>query len=621
MKKKNKNKNKELEDTIIDYDFKIPILTKLNIESNHKIISFISEYMSLSLKEKIVHYLNNKSIRAIVNPLTTDTLLHYLCTNDDNLPLIKLMKPTIKEIETKNNLGQSLLHITIINKCIKISKFLIEKKADLNSRDNNNCTPLHIAVEKDDFDLVKLLVDYNAKINLVNNMKESPIDLAQKKKNKLIINYLENKRNKNKNNLILNKIERYNNNDIYESNICNEFNKINLGEKNISINNYSDETKNETENQSLNVYKKKVLKTPLLKRNKSNRAISLNLNVVKPESIANKNVLNKCLLGSELIYRRNTPRIINKKKSFKELLNNDKNNIYNLNLRNISPKLMRKNSENLRYNPKDIKSQIRKNSQHNQNSKAIKIENILNFNEKSSNFITNENKNNSNFNSNLKIKKEGKNKTRNNKQLFAYYTYNNPENNQILNNDRERIIEFLKEIGMQKYSDMLISEGYDDIDLIIKQMNIGFPSLYDTLKEIGIISPGDRTKILIHLQENAKGFNFEFPFEQVYFKNNRSIQKWLNNEGLSKYINNFLDAGYQSFELLLIQMASKYKINEKILREEISIFNEEDIKKILKSLEENAQKYVYQLKKNHNVQRTYSKMVSNKNSETFCNII
>ena len=184
-------------------------------------------------------------------------------------------------------------------------------------------------------------------------------------------------------------------------------------------------------------------------------------------------------------------------------MNNDKNNIYNLNLRNISPKLMRKNSENLRYNPKDIKSQIRKNSQHNQNSKAIKIENILNFNEKSSNFITNENKNNSNFNSNLKIKKEGKNKTRNNKQLFAYYTYNNPENNQIINKDRERIIEFLKEIGMQKYSDMLISEGYDDIDLIIKQMNIGFPSLYDTLKEIGIISPGDRTKILIHLHHVA----------------------------------------------------------------------------------------------------------------------
>ena len=188
MKKKYNNKNKELEDTLIDNDYKTPILTKLNMESDNKIISFLSEYMSLSLKEKIVHYLNNNNIRSVINHLTADTLFHYLCTNDDNLPLIKLMKPTIKEIETKNNLGQSLLHIAVINKCIKIAKFLIEKKADLNSKDNTNCTSVHIAVENGDFNIVKLLVDYNANINLVNKMNESPIDIAKKKKNKLIIN-------------------------------------------------------------------------------------------------------------------------------------------------------------------------------------------------------------------------------------------------------------------------------------------------------------------------------------------------------------------------------------------------------------------------------------------------
>ena len=616
MKKKYNNKIKELEDTLIDNDFKTPILTKLNIESDNKIISFISEYMSLSLKEKIVHYLNNNNIRSVINPLTTDTLFHYLCTNDDNLPLIKIMKPNIEEIEIKNNLGQSLLHIAVINKCIKIAKFLIEKKADLNSKDNTNCTSVHIAVENGDFNIVKLLVDYNANINLVNKMNESPIDIAKKKKNKLIINYLENKIKKNGNNLILTKIERYNNN-ICEKNIRNEFIKQNLNKaKNISINNYSDETKNETENQSLNVYKKKVLKTPLLKRNKSNRAISLNLNVVNKENSSNKKKLNKYILESDLIYRRNNPRIVNKKNSFKERFINDKNNIYNLNLRSISPKLKRKNSENLRYSPKYIKNQIKIKNYNNQNIKAIKTENELYLKEKSKNFFINNKINNSNFTPGKKI-----NRTRNINKLVSHYTYNNPEVNPIINKDKERLIEFLKEIGMQKYSEILISEGFDDIDLIIKQMNIGFPSLYDSLKEIGIKSPGDRIKILIHLQENSKGFDFEFPFEQVYFKNNKSIQKWLNEEGLTKYINNFIDAGYQSFELLLIQMASKYKINEKILREEILVFNDEDLKKILKSLVENSEKYVYQLKKNNNVQRTYSKMVRNKSSETFCNII
>ena len=176
---------------------------------------------------------------------------------------------------------------------------------------------------------------------------------------------------------------------------------------------------------------------------------------------------------------------------------------------------------------------------------------------------------------------------------------------------------------MNKYMDLLISEGLDDINLIIKQMNEGFPSLYETLKEIGISSPGDRAKILVRLQEISNGFNFEFPFEQVYFKNNKSIQRWLNREGLSIYINKFIDAGYQSFELLLIQMSSKYKITEKILKEEILVFNNEDLKKILSSLEKNSEKYIYQLKKNKNIQRTYSKMVniSNNNFNSFCTII
>ena len=200
------------------------------------------------------------------------------------------------------------------------------------------------------------------------------------------------------------------------------------------------------------------------------------------------------------------------------------------------------------------------------------------------------------------------------------HTFNNLEETRNKNEEKNKLIEFLKEIGMQQYTNILLSEGFDDIDLIIKQMNEGFPSLYDTLKEIGVTSPGDRTKILVHIQEISNGFNFEFPFEQVYFKNNRSIQRWLNKEELSKYINNFIEAGYQSLELLLIQMASKYKINEQILREELFIYNEEDINKILKSLVTNSEKYIIQLKKNQNVKRTYSKMVNN-NSGAFCIII
>ena len=173
---------------------------------------------------------------------------------------------------------------------------------------------------------------------------------------------------------------------------------------------------------------------------------------------------------------------------------------------------------------------------------------------------------------------------------------------------------------MQNYGDILISEGFDDIDLILKQMNEGFPILEDTLKEIGIIPAGDRAKILIRLQQISNGFNFDFPFEVVYFKNNGSILKWLNRLGLSKYNKNFIEAGYQSLELLLIQMASKFKINENTLINELFILNDKDRINILKSLQIDSEKYIKELSKNENIERTYSKMVK-KDSESICSII
>ena len=117
---------------------------------------------------------------------------------------------------------------------------------------------------------------------------------------------------------------------------------------------------------------------------------------------------------------------------------------------------------------------------------------------------------------NYKIKKVRK--TEINNSPFSCYNLNNLNN--IKKEDdlsKERLLEFLKEIGMQHYGDILISEGFDDINLIVHQMKEGFPVLDDTLKEIGISSPGDRAKILIRMQQVSNGFSFDFPFEQVFF--------------------------------------------------------------------------------------------------------
>lgn len=640
--KKYQDDNIEEDDTIIDNEFCDPIFMEENYESKPKIISFITEYMCLSLNDKIAKYLINKKIRSIKNPLTGDTLIHYLCINDENYPLIELINPNTREIEQKNNLGQTLLHIAIHNRSYKISKFLIENKANLQSKDNKNNTPLHIAVNNSDYDIVQLLMKNEQIINILNNDRETLLDIAKRNNDKKLINYLNNKiaaNKKEKTGLILKKKNEY----LYKDS-NNKSNK-----QNNSVINCSLETKNETDNQSFNIYKKKIVSKE--KVIKGNKTININFNIQQIESTPQKkssmnsvNRLSPFTCGPKLVYRKTSPKIIYKQCSFIDFgrdLIKDEVGMYT---RHISPSGTRMNSNNniscISYKTKSkgvinkqnlIKERYFIDKNYNcENEQPPKIK-IIHYDKLKNKQIERNIQSESQKNNycpisfkefkdlesnNYKIKKVRK--TVINNSPFTCYNLNYTKREEDLS--KERLLEFLKEIGMQHYGDILISEGFDDINLIVHQMKEGFPVLDETLKEIGISSPGDRAKILIRMQQVSNGFDFDFPFEQVFFKNNFSIQKWLNNEGLSKYINNFIDAGYQSLELLLIQMASKYKLSDKILKNDIHIINPEDRKIILKSLEKNSQKYVYELSKNINVQRTFSKMVQ-KNSGSMCVII
>lgn len=635
------NESKDLEDTIIDNEFMDPILRDLDYESKPNIISFITEYMSLSLNEKIARYLINKKIRTIKNPITLDSLMHYLCINDDNFPLMQLIKPHIQEIEQKNNLGQTLLHIAVQNKSYKIIKYLIENGANLQCKDNKGNTPLHIAVRNTDYNIVQLLMRYNTKINILNKDNETALDIAQKMNDKILINFLINNNQKEKysNDVNYNESKRSRQTDyLYRGKSGEKSVKSNM--YNSSVNNCSLDTKNDTEYQSFNIYKKKIIskdsKNLVEKKIRGNKTINLNFN--KANGTPNKNYSYNSLNSfspityrTKLIYRKTSPKIINKKDSYIEFDKESNLEEFESNLRHISPGIIRNGSNNKNQNKKNAIIQ----------TNSIKENNIINslknceIKVKPKLKIIQYDK----FNDNLKIMDNRIKSQRNNYSpiTFKDFQANNYKikqvRNTVINNspfvlyskkieelNNEKLLEFLKEIGMQHYGNILIAEGFDDINLIIKQMSEGFPILDDTLKEIGISTPGDRAKILIRMQEVSNGFDFDFPFEQVFFKNNRSIQKWLSKEGLQKYISNFINAGYQSLELLLIQMASKYKINDKILKNEIHIVNDEDRKNILNSLEKNSERYVYELSKNKNVERTYSKMVQ-KNSDSFCIII
>ena len=626
--KKEKDEYKE-DDTIIDNEFIEPFVTEKDYKSKPKIISFISEFMSLSLNEKKARYLINNKIRQIKNPITLDTLIHYLCINDENYPLIELMKPNSIEMEEKNKLGQTLLHIAVQNKSFKITKYLIENGADVHSKDKKNNTPLNIAAKNEDYNIIELLMKYNSKKLPLNKSNESLFHTNKKKNNKNSIFQLNNSKHKN-NDFKKEKYYYCSSSGKKKNDYLYKYKTSNSNIQNYTTNNCSLETKNETNNQSFNIYKKKIIskekENKFKKKIKTNQTISLNNIIRYKENTPDKkysfnsiNRLSPIISKTRFVYRKTSPKLTdNNKNSFNEFDkdSNITNYKINLNLRNLSPDV-NINASYFSFKTEDIGGVINHKTNMINN---IKLENI----KKDTNIragtghkkkIYSQVSYNNNESNNNRIKKVRKTIIHN--TPFVNF---NLDNIKKQNFNKDKLLEFLKEIGMQQYGDLLISEGFDDINLIIYQMKEGFPILDDSLREIGITCPGDRAKILIRIQEVSNEFNFDFPFEQVYFKNNHSIQRWLNKERLSKYINNFINAGYQSLELLLIQMASKFKLNDKFLKNEIHIINDEDRKFILKSLEKNSEIYVSELSKNKSVKRTYSKMVK-KNDESICIII
>ena len=142
--------------------------------------TIISEFMSLSLNSKIEKFKSNPSLRKLRDKNSSNTFLHYICMNDENDPMMEIMKPTKKEINKQNNLGQTSLHIAIINKNEKITKYLVENGADVNISDNNLNMSLHLAVMNNDVNTIMLLLDNKANPLLVNKNNETVLDIAIK---------------------------------------------------------------------------------------------------------------------------------------------------------------------------------------------------------------------------------------------------------------------------------------------------------------------------------------------------------------------------------------------------------------------------------------------------------
>ena len=143
------------------------------------------------------------------------------------------------------------------------------------------------------------------------------------------------------------------------------------------------------------------------------------------------------------------------------------------------------------------------------------------------------------------------------------------------------LMEFLSQINLLKYLNNLDSNGFDDINLLIEEARKGDLIKDQELKEAGINCPGDRAKILIRIKEKANLYGFTIPKSVYYTCHNldeiendqhiMNLNSWLSNLKVDKYLMNFVNNGYHSKELLLMQMETENPLTTEILRDEIGI--------------------------------------------------
>ena len=177
---------------------------------------------------------------------------------------------------------------------------------------------------------------------------------------------------------------------------------------------------------------------------------------------------------------------------------------------------------------------------------------------------------------------------------------------------------FLKEIELQSYTDTLCMNGFDDIGLIIEQTKSDLAMTDKNLKDIGINLIGDRAKILVRLEEKAMLFPFTLEKEKVYYnstRNRNTLLRLLSAIKLESFIDSFVNAGYPSADLLIVQMLSRQPLSEVQLEREIGIEKIGYRMRIIHKLKSEAAVYGARIKKSAVIFETRKQ-----ENEEFCNL-
>ena len=540
-------------------------------------MSNLCQLIQNELNNNIKKFIKEKNL----NPKQPDDLKSLLSLNINNK---KFSYENLLDflLQYLNKSNESIFCDHLLESCEKGKlnniKILLENGININCQNNKGETPLHIAILKKDIELINILVRYEPDTNLSTYEDNLTVkNYAENSENKYIIKIINDLDEKNKKKIVKTEVINYINkgmdniDNINYSNISflvNENNNLNdiqnyNGEK-ISIITHEDESISST----LNYINKNSLKS------------GINLN-----NFENTSTINPTIVNESEFFEDNSPKNI------------IKNNNYNTKANVIAQNYLRYNDIHNKFFLEDCPNVPKQLEDLKCNSSPLKKRDEINYNINSS--------------INPSVIQSLTTAHSLNKEQIESPLLNNKDTKTF--SKKDQLFKFISEINLPEiYANYLLENGFDDLEVLILQARDGLALTDQHLKEIGITLPGERAKILIHLEELAGNFPFNLESNIIY--SNKSVENkdsslyiFFSSLNLEEYISKFKNCGYNNVELLYIQMISKYPITEDFLKNDIGLNNTEHIKKIILNLKNRSENYIHKL---------YKKNIDDKNNRT-----
>ena len=525
--------------------------------------------------------------------------------NDLKYLLSLTLRPKIKKFNFEylllfllkylNQATESIFYEYFFQSCelgkINNVKILLENGLSVNCQNNLGETPLHIAISKNDIELIKLLIKYEPYTNLSTDKDNlTAMNYAEIRGNKNIIKLINDLNEINIKKKIKSEIIDYINKDMNNMNSLDFSNISSLMNKNDDIEqiqNYNGEIMSIVNNEEAS---SSIINNPINK----------NVNIKSLKKINNNKDNSKNTITQTIINESDFCEDISPKNTIK--VNNYNNNI------NLINNNFNANDENYhRFFTEECICDIKMSNQFTTDLKYFtsplkKKDELLNYYNNNSinpsivqSLTTSHSINKEQYESPLLLSKSSKSVDK-----------------------KSELCNFITEINLPIiYGNYLLDNGFDDLEILISITKNSIALSNQNLKDIGITVPGDRAKILIHLEEMAGNFPFILEKDIIYSnkidENRNSLYKFLTSINLEEYIRAFKENGYYNAELLYVQMVSKNPITEDILKNDFGLSKIGHIKRIMLNLENCSQNYIKRLKSIDGEDKNYKSIIFEEN--------